>query len=55
MYMFSSSSLIMLNSDVLETNLLNLIVVIIAIGVLIQQYSTSLIYSYQDPLLRHKK
>ena len=49
--MFSSSSLIMLNSDVLETNLLNLIVVIIAIGVLIQQYSTSLIYSYQDPLL----
>lgn len=51
MYMFSSSSLIMLNSDVLETNLLNLIVVIIAIGVLIQQYSTSLIYSYQDPLL----
>jgi hypothetical protein len=45
-----AASSIILNSDVLETNLLNLLVVIIALGILVQQYTTSVVRSYQFPL-----
>ena len=50
MYTDIDSSFISLNSDVLETNILNLLVVIIALGTLIQQYFTSVIKSYEIPL-----
>lgn len=50
MYINIAESSIGLNSDIIETNILNLIVVLIALGVLVRQYFSSVIESYEIPL-----
>lgn len=46
MHIIFDDSLIRLNSNVLETNILNLLVVLGSLGVLVRQYSSSVVDSY---------
>jgi len=46
MHIIFDDSLIRLNSNVLETNILNLLVVLSSLGVLVRQYSNSVVDSY---------
>lgn len=46
MHILLDDSLIRLNSNVLETNILNLLVVLGSLGVLVRQYSDSVVDSY---------
>ena len=50
MHINIAESSIGLNSDIIETNILNLIVVLVALGVLVKQYFSSVIESYEIPL-----
>ena len=47
MHLILDDSLIRLNSNVLETNILNLLVVLGSLGVLVRQYSSSVVDSYE--------
>ena len=47
MHLTIAESSLSLNSDILETNILNLLVVIGALGVLIRQYFDSVVQSYE--------
>jgi len=47
MHLILDDSLIRLNSNILETNILNLLVVLSSLGVLIRQYSNSVVDSYE--------
>jgi len=47
MYLIFDDSLIRLNSNVLETNILNLLVVLGSLVVLVRQYSNSVVDSYE--------